>query len=156
MPAFRGISVSRTPTNGFPEPSTYPPPHLSLLTCSNPANPLPSPITCCLQALSTPMARLPWAYHVYTMKWRWVPRRMLQSHGISTTLRICVPRLTIPSSKIFPSTHFQTIPRPLRIPLSLILPEHVPTASTAGSDLDMTLCVFLHFLGFRWVVGAKS
>ena len=49
---------------------------------------------------------------------------------------------------ILPSTHFQTIPRPLRVPLSLIPPEHMQVSSIAENDLDMTLCVFFRLWDF--------
>jgi len=49
-----------------------------------------------------------------------------------------VPRPTVPSFTIFPSIHFQTIHRPLRIPLSLIPPERLQVSDVSGSDLHMT------------------
>ena len=55
----------------------------------------------------------------------------------------CIPPLTGSSFTILPSIHFQTIPRPLRVPLSFFPPEHIQVSSTARNDLDMTLCVFV-------------
>ena len=43
---------------------------------------------------------------------------------------------------VHPSIHFQTIPRPLRIPLSLIPPERLQVSWVAGSEMDMKLYVF--------------
>lgn len=51
------------------------------------------------------------------------------------------PSSTVSSFKLLPSIHFQTIPRPLHIPLSLIPPERVQVSWVTGSDLDMTLYV---------------
>jgi len=53
-----------------------------------------------------------------------------------------VPPPAVPSFAILPSILFQTIPRPLRIPLSLIPPEYMQISDVAGDDLGMTLCVF--------------
>lgn len=50
----------------------------------------------------------------------------------------CLTHLDAPSFAIIPSIHFRVIPRPLRIPLSLIPPEHVRVSCVAGSDMDMT------------------
>ena len=61
------------------------PPHL--LESSESASSLPLSLVACKHS------RHRWrdfrgnSYRVYTMKWRWVPRPMLQSHGIFTTLR---------------------------------------------------------------------
>jgi hypothetical protein len=52
------------------------------------------------------------------------------------------PRSIEPSFKILPSIHFRAIPRPLRMPLSLIPPERVQVSRATGSDLDMALYVF--------------
>jgi hypothetical protein len=52
------------------------------------------------------------------------------------------PRSTGTSFKILPSIHFRAIPRPLRMPLSLIPPERVQVSRATGSDLDMALYVF--------------
>ena len=52
------------------------------------------------------------------------------------------PGPTVPSFTILPSVHFQTIPRPLPLPLSVIPPERVQVSSVALNDQDMTLCVF--------------
>ena len=57
-----------------------------------------------------------------------------------TTISILRP--TVSSFTVLPSIHFQIVPRPLRTPFSLIPPERVQVSSVAGSDLDMTLCVF--------------
>ncbi|KAF9783449.1 hypothetical protein BJ322DRAFT_153080 [Thelephora terrestris] len=47
------------------------------------------------------------------------------------------PRPTASSFTVLPSIHFQTIPRPLRIPLSAIHPEHSQVSCVARNDLDM-------------------
>ena len=47
-----------------------------------------------------------------------------------------------PAFAIIPSTLFQTIPRPLQMPLSLIHPEHMQVSWVSASDLDMALYVF--------------
>ena len=49
------------------------------------------------------------------------------------------PRSTLSSFTIIPSIHFQTIPRPLHLPLSAISPEHVQVSCVSGDDLGMTL-----------------
>lgn len=54
----------------------------------------------------------------------------------------CPLRPTATSFAILPSISFQTVPRPLRIPLSLVPPERVQVSWVSGSDLDMTLYVF--------------
>ena len=51
-------------------------------------------------------------------------------------------RPTPSSPTVLPSIHFQTIPHPLRIPLSVISPDHLRVSHTAGTDLDMSLYVF--------------
>ena len=52
----------------------------------------------------------------------------------------CDPR-NVTSFTLLPSIHFQTIPRPLRIPLSLIPPERLQVSGDDGSDLGLSLCV---------------
>lgn len=53
----------------------------------------------------------------------------------------CLPRPAIPSFAILPSVHFQTILRPLSLPLSVIPPERVQISLVAGNDLDMSMYV---------------
>ena len=67
----------------------------------------------------------------------------------------CVPCHTVSSFTLLPSLHFQTIPRPLRVPLSLISPEHAQISPIAGGDLDMTLYVLPQPLHSHRVVGTK-
>ena len=55
-----------------------------------------------------------------------------------------IERPTASSFAVLPSVHFQSIPRPLRAPFSLIPPERVQVSCGAGSDLDMKLYAFLH------------
>jgi len=45
----------------------------------------------------------------------------------------CVLRPTVSSFTVLPSIHFQTVPWPLQIPLSLILPERMQISSVAGA-----------------------
>ena len=52
-----------------------------------------------------------------------------------------IPCPTVFPLIVLPSTHFQTVPRPLRPPLSLIPPEHLQVSGVAPSDLDMKLYV---------------
>ena len=60
------------------------------------------------------------------------------------------------SFTILPSINFRAIPRPLRMPFSLVPPELVQVSCVAGSDLDMTLCVFsLRFRKFHLAEGLK-
>ena len=53
----------------------------------------------------------------------------------------CIPRLNESSFTVLPSIHFQTIPRPLRVPLSFVPPEYVQVSFIAENDLAMSLCV---------------
>ena len=57
----------------------------------------------------------------------------------------CAPRSTAAYFTVLPSIHFQIIPRPLRVPLSLIPPERVQISPIAECDLDMTLYVLPRF-----------
>ena len=47
------------------------------------------------------------------------------------------PHPTIFSFTVLPSIHFQTVPRPLHVPLSDIPPEYTQVSSIAGDDLGM-------------------
>ena len=68
----------------------------------------------------------------------------------------CVPPLTGSSFTILPSVRFRTIPRPLRVPLSFLPPEHIQMVSSiARNDLDMSLCVFVRLPKFHPVVGTE-
>ena len=51
------------------------------------------------------------------------------------------PPSIVPYLTTLPSIQFQTIPRPLPLPLSLIPPERLQVSWVAGNDLDMTLYV---------------
>ena len=70
---------------------------------------------------------------------------MPRSHGERALVRKTrysselTPPPTVSSFTVLPSIHFRTIPRPSRVPLSLVPPEHVRISSTARSDLDMIL-----------------
>lgn len=61
----------------------------------------------------------------------------------------CISRPTVSSFTILPSIHFQTIPWPLQVPLSIIPPERVQVSPIAGGDLDMTLYVLIRFSSFH-------
>jgi len=50
----------------------------------------------------------------------------------------CASRPVRSPFTILPSIHFSKIPRPLRMPLSLIPPERVQVSCVSWSDLDMT------------------
>jgi hypothetical protein len=67
------------------------------------------------------------------------------SSGVPTKQKAHDPAKRVPqnatSFTILQSIHFQTIPRPLRIPLSLIPPEHLRVSDVPGGELDLTLCV---------------
>ena len=43
---------------------------------------------------------------------------------------------------LLPSLHLHSIPRPLRMSLSLLSPEHFQVSDTTSSELDLSLCVF--------------
>jgi len=57
----------------------------------------------------------------------------------------CLLRPTVSSFTVLPSIHFQTIPPPFPVPLSLVPPERIQISSNAGGDLDMTLYVIFGF-----------
>jgi len=112
----------------FPESLICPPSDDPLLTWSNAselASNLPMPLSHCERPL-VPATRY--------------PSRL-------------TPRLTITSLPVLPSDRFRTIPRPLRVPLLLIPPEHVQVSSTAKSDLDMIL--YINGFSFHRVVGTN-
>ncbi|KAF9642933.1 hypothetical protein BDM02DRAFT_3264295 [Thelephora ganbajun] len=128
----------QTSANVLFEPSTSPPRNLPLLTWSNP-NTSTSSYSPFLDPPSAPTVQLPWE-----------PSPRVQGEevlGLSSDVELvrkthgtakCLPRPIISSFTILPSIHFQTISHPLRMPLSLIPPEHVQVSGVAGSDLDMT------------------
>ena len=57
------------------------------------------------------------------------------------------PCPAVSSFTVLPSVHFQTIPRPLQIPLSVICPEYMQVSSVAGDDQGMILYVLFHVSG---------
>ena len=147
----RPIPTIQTSAKGF----SWPPigPHQTLLVTwsdlSESASPPPSLTP--YERPSSPTARFPWELspRIYNQIG---PR---PSSDVSVVQSTCgtverVPRLPGSSFTILPSIHFQTIPRPLRIPLSFVPPEHMQVSSVTESELDMTLCVFSPIY---WVVG---
>ena len=60
------------------------------------------------------------------------------------------PHPPVPFFTVLPSTHFQAVPRPLQVPLSLIPPERVQISPIAGGDLCMTLYVIFRLLNSQW------
>ena len=50
---------------------------------------------------------------------------------------------TISIFSLLPYLRFHSIPRPLRMSLSLLNPEHLQISDTTSSELDLALCVFL-------------
>lgn len=58
--------------------------------------------------------------------------------GIRGTSELVTRPTVLPSFTVLPSIHFQTIPRPLPVPLSLVPPERVQVSCAVGSELGMT------------------
>ena len=102
------------------------------------ASSLSQPLAPC-ERLLTPAARLPWN-----------PSDVAVVGNAHATTGY-VPHPAVSSFTVLPSIHFRTIPRSLRIPLSLIPPERVQISSIAGGDLDMTLYVHFWPLNFHQV-----
>ena len=139
----RLIPTIQTSAKGFSWPPIGPLPTL-LLTWpdSSESASLPSSLAPC-ERPSPPTARPPWELspRIYNQIG---PRPSSDVSVVQSTCGITerVPRLTGSSFTILPSIHFHTIPRPLRIPLSLVPPEYTQVSSVTESELDMTLCVF--------------
>ena len=125
-------------------PLTSPLPAAFLALCTPRETTLPlSPFLARLQQPSLPTAQ---------RRWELSPRiynqiGLVHSSDVSVLRSTCsttehIPCLAGSSFEILPSIHFQTIPRPLRVPLSPVLPEYTRVFSVAGSELDMILCVF--------------
>ena len=98
---------------------------------------------------STLAARLPWELSSC------IHNDLVQrpSSDASATYKVddttkCIPYPAVSPFTILPSIHFQAIPRPLRVPLSFIPPEHVRVSGVAGDDLGMSLYVFFRFHEF--------
>lgn len=161
--ASRSVRTSppQAPTNhlSLSESLTRPPPiaNAPLLTWSNScesASSLPPPLTHCERPL-TLTAQLPWGLSSRTHSGTPLdpPTDVSAVWNIDDTTEY-LPRNTVSSFAVLPSTHLRAIPRPLPVPLSLIPQERVQISPTAGGDLDMTLYVFfLQFLDFHRVVG---
>ena len=140
-------SPSQTSVDWFSEPPTSPSPELPLLTWSDyseSASPI-SPSVAPRERPSKPTTRLLWEPS---------PRihnevALVPPSNVSVVQKIHVervPRRNGSSFTVLPSIHFQTIPRPLRVPLSFVPPEYVQLSSVAEDDLAMSLCVFLRLL----------
>ena len=139
---------SQMPTDGSSEPPISPPaPDLPLLTLSSSSKSAsslslsPSPAPC--KRPSTPTVQLPPELlpHIYDgilLNPSSETSVVQKTHGTAERF----PRSTVSYFTILPSIHFQTIRRPLHVPLSLIPPEHTQVSCIAGSDLDMSLYVF--------------
>lgn len=89
------------------------------------------------------MARLPWDPSPYTQDGIVLD----PPPDVPAAQKICdvvgrVSHLTTSAFTILPSVYFRTIPRPLRVPLSLIPPEHMQVSGICENDLDMSLYVF--------------
>ena len=145
---------SKTSVDGlsFSERLARPSSDASLLACQNSSEsasslPPPPPLAPCERPLASPP-------RVHSEVVLHPPSDVLAAWNTRATAE-CVPRPTVSSFTILPSIHFRTIPRPLRVPLSLIPPERVQVSSVAEGDLDMTLYVLSRFLNSHRVVGAK-
>ena len=139
----RPIPTTQVPTGGFSWPPIGPP--TLLLTWSNfsePTPPLVPSLTPCEQP--PPLTLLPWE----------LSPRLYNQIGLGPLSDVLAvqnthgqvehaPHPAGSSFTILPSIHFQTIPRPLRVPLSLVPPEYMQVSSIAKSELAMTLCMFL-------------
>ena len=131
----------RTSIDGSPpsEPLESPSSDGPLITCQNPSEfasslPPPQALAPCEQPPTSP----PRVHNGVVLR---------PSSDVSAARHIhatteYLPRSTVSSFTVLPSIHFRTIPRPLRVPLSLIPPERVQVSSVAEGDLDMTLYVF--------------
>ena len=144
--------TSQTSANGlsFSEPPTNPPSYITLSIASGSASPLPLSLVPYGRP-STPMVQLPQEPSPCVCD-EMVPASSLDPSAVQ---RITghVPRPIVSSFTILPSIHFRTIPRPLRVPLSPIPPEHVQVSWTSESDLDMTLYVCFRLLDFTGTWG---
>ena len=121
----------------FSEPPTHPSSDVPLLTWSDPSESTsslpPSPHLTPYERSLTPSP------HVHGEIVSGPSSGVSVVRNVRATMEH-VPRPTVSYITVLPSIHFQTIPRPLqlRVPLSLIPPEHVQISAIAGGDLDMT------------------
>ena len=98
---------------------------------------------------STQAARLPWELspRIHNELVQRPSSDTPATHKVNGTTK-CIPYPAVSSFTVLPSIHFQAIPRPLRVPLSFIPPEHVQVSEVAGDDLGMSLYVFFRFHEF--------
>lgn len=141
-------------TNRYPEPQTGPPSDLLLTRSdSNESSHSPPPSSAACERSSSPTVRLLWELspRIYEQIGLGPPSNVSIVQNVRGTAE-CVPRLAGFSFTIPPSTHLQTRPRPLRVPLSLIPPEYAQVSSIAESELAMTWYVFFssYFPGRRY------
>ena len=143
------VLPSQTSANGTSKPPISPPSDLPLPNSSEPNSFFSTPPAPC-ERPSTPATQLPWELSpcIRNEIALGPPSNVSVVQKIHDTVE-CIPRSVASSFTILPSIHFRTIPRPLRVPLSLIPPEHVQISCIAGNDLDMTLYVFLQLQNFR-------
>lgn len=137
-------SSPKTSANALSKPSTSLPSGLPPITWSDSSGSAPSLFSSPLprERPLTLTVRSPWDFspHIYDETLLGPSSDVLAIHEEpGATKRI--PHPTVSSFAILPSIHFQTIPRPLRIPLSFISPEHTQVSGVARRDLDMTLYV---------------
>ena len=147
-------SPSQTSVDWFSEPPTSPSLDLPLLTWSDSSESAPiSPSIAPRERPSKPTTRLPWepSPHIHNEVALVPPSSVSVVQDIHVER---VPRRNGSSFTVLPSLHFQTIPRPLRVPLSFVPPEYVQVSSIAENDLDMAMCVLLRLSNFTrsWVL----
>ena len=140
----RLAATLQTSVDTFSGPPTGTPSEVLILSSSRESTSLLSPSLPSCEQPSTSTPELPWElspriYNEVVVCPSSNVSAVQEIHGATE----CVPPLTGSSFTILPSVHFRTIPRPLRVPLSFLPPEHVQVSSIARNDLDMTLCVFI-------------
>ena len=131
-----GSSFSKLPTSPQSDP-----PDLTRLSSSESTLPSPLPLAPCERQPLKLMARFPREYPSASRIHGAIA--LLPSSGVSVVQDTygatkCVSHPVTSSFTVLPSIHIPTIPRPLRIPLSLNPPEHAQVSLVAGSDMDMT------------------
>ena len=135
---------SRAPANVPSKAPINPPRDLPLIIWpdSNECIPSFSPPPAPRERSPTPTALPSWDFspRMHDTALPGFPSDILVVQGARGTAK-CIQRPVVSSFTVLPSIHFQTIPRSLRSPFSLIPPERVQVSGVAGSDLGMTLYV---------------
>ncbi|KAF9779631.1 hypothetical protein BJ322DRAFT_1168073 [Thelephora terrestris] len=124
---------SRSDNNVTLRPSRSPPRDVLALALSDSGDPgtsLPPPFDLHERPLTAP-ERLLWKYSA--------DRSVVKRASGATEYP---PSPVVSPLTTLPSTRFQTIPRPLQMPLLDIHPEHAQVSSVALNDMDMILYVF--------------